>query len=143
MKRCRTYPHCPGACDGWPNCDSLCSSTGNCPPLCRRCRVRAWALNIAAVVALAMIVASLLIGCVEAPKPEPVDDPMCADAVALSRSLGAQYSERPLGIGMSSLGRHVLMVGPKSWTVLALREDGKACVVAAGIPTPEPKGDPL
>ena len=61
---------------------------------------------------------------------------MCGPYDGLSRTLGAQYGEAMRGAGISSDGRRRVeiwrAVDGASWSVVVVRVDGIACLVASG-----------
>lgn len=64
--------------------------------------------------------------------------PRCAPYVAVTAELANRFGERPVGRGLEARGVVMELFvatdrgGPATWTLVAVRPDGTACLVAAG-----------
>lgn len=75
----------------------------------------------------------------------------CGPALGLLAQLATKWKERPMFIGVSKDGKSTTRIyaNPETltWTVLALFQDGTACVLASGegivLAKPQAEGTPL
>ncbi|MGP1395408.1 MAG: hypothetical protein ACTS3R_07840 [Inquilinaceae bacterium] len=64
--------------------------------------------------------------------------PVCAPHAAVTAELAARFGERPVGRGLEARGIVMELFvaadrgGTATWTLVAVRPDGTACLVAAG-----------
>lgn len=69
--------------------------------------------------------------------PAGAQQPQCAPAVELERQLSDQYKETPRWLGRipSGGGMFFLTMAPdgETWTIYIRRQDGIACLLAAGV----------
>lgn len=96
----------------------------------------AWSLFVvASIVIVAMVIwNNHARSQVRQPAPGPV--PFCASIEEIEHKLGTEYGETRFATGTMGLRNHSMITyrNPRtgSWTIVAVRIDGHACVLAAG-----------
>jgi hypothetical protein len=70
------------------------------------------------------------------PRPAPATDGPCTqDRKTVIRQLGAQYSEKPVAMGLANNGGVIELLHSKdrtTWTLIITMPDGVTCPVVAG-----------
>ncbi|NQV79772.1 MAG: hypothetical protein HQ495_04415 [Alphaproteobacteria bacterium] len=85
---------------------------------------------------LGLIAAAALVAAYFLANSQGVAAPLCAPVGVLERALESRFSEHAIAAGVDSHGwRRVLFTSKEgsTWTILAVRADGSACVVADGV----------
>ena len=82
---------------------------------------------------LACLTAALFVA--TAALPAAAQQQVCTKRPDIIGHLAEQYSEAPVGIGLSSNGGVIELLSSgnsKSWTIIITMPDGNSCVIAAG-----------
>lgn len=87
---------------------------------------------------------AFLAGCAFQPLPVvSAKSESCGPMDEIAYGLVEKFDEVPLGVGNAGgAARDFLLIGPETWTVMQVRPDKTACLIAAGRLLPPKKGRP-